>query len=60
MNEMDVWRIAIDPADPDTIFAGTRPAALFRSKDGGRSWQKLPVGDRRGMPECRAFRASRR
>jgi photosystem II stability/assembly factor-like uncharacterized protein len=43
MNSLDVWRIAIDPADPDIIFAGTRPAALFRSKDGGAHWQKLPV-----------------
>jgi len=41
MNKMDVWKIAFDPADPDTIFAGTRPAALFRSKDGGRHWSKL-------------------
>ena len=41
MNRTDVWRIAIDPVDPDIIFAGTRPAALFRSKDGGAHWQKL-------------------
>ena len=43
MNKMDVWKIAFDPADPDTMFAGTRPAALFRSKDGGREWRQLPV-----------------
>jgi len=43
MNSLDVWRIAIDPTDPDIIFAGTRPAALFRSTDGGAHWQKLPV-----------------
>jgi photosystem II stability/assembly factor-like uncharacterized protein len=43
MNKMDVWKIAFDPADPDTIFAGTRPAALFRSTDGGRNWRPLPV-----------------
>ena len=43
MDNLDVWRIAIDPTDPDIIFAGTRPAALFRSKDGGAHWQKLPV-----------------
>jgi len=43
MNKIDVWKIAFDPADPDTIFAGTRPAALFRSKDGGRQWRQLPV-----------------
>ena len=43
MNDLDVWRIAIDPTNPDIIFAGTRPAALFRSIDGGRNWQKLPA-----------------
>ena len=29
MNDLDVWRIAIDPTNPDIIFAGTRPGALF-------------------------------
>jgi photosystem II stability/assembly factor-like uncharacterized protein len=43
MNKMDVWKIAFDPSDPDTMFAGTRPAALFRSTDGGRHWDKLGV-----------------
>jgi photosystem II stability/assembly factor-like uncharacterized protein len=43
MNKMDVWKIAFDPSDPDTMFAGTRPAALFRSIDGGRQWTRLRV-----------------
>jgi len=43
LNSLEVWRIAIDPVDPDVIFAGTRPAALYRSKDGGAHWQKLPA-----------------
>jgi photosystem II stability/assembly factor-like uncharacterized protein len=42
MNAMDVWRIAIDPTNPDVMFAGTRPAALFRSTDAGQSWHELP------------------
>jgi hypothetical protein len=29
MNDLHVWKIAIDPIDPSTIFAGTRPSALF-------------------------------
>ena len=36
-----VWRIAIDPMDPNTMFAGTAPPALFRSRDGGRHWERL-------------------
>jgi photosystem II stability/assembly factor-like uncharacterized protein len=41
MNGCEVWKIAFDPADPNIIFAGTRPAALYRSTDGGRNWRKL-------------------
>ena len=43
MNKSDVWKIAFDPTDPATMFAGTRPAALFRSQDGGRHWRRLAV-----------------
>ncbi len=41
LNDYDVWSIAIDPTDPDIIFAGCRPGALFRSRDGGQRWEKL-------------------
>ena len=58
MNAMDVWKIAIDPSNPDTIFAGTRPAALFRSKDGGKSWQKLPVDMAEECPNVRIPRVT--
>src|SRR6267142_5477392 len=40
MNTLHVWKVAYDPSDPSTIFAGTRPAALFRSTDGGAHWDK--------------------
>lgn len=58
MNGSDVWKIAVDPADPDIIFAGTRPAALFRSKDGGRSWQKLPANIAEECPNVRVPRVT--
>jgi photosystem II stability/assembly factor-like uncharacterized protein len=35
----DVWSIALDPADPDVLIAGTRPAAFYRSTDAGKTWQ---------------------
>lgn len=41
MNAMRVWQVTIDPIDPDTIFAGTCPAAVFRSHDAGQHWEKV-------------------
>jgi photosystem II stability/assembly factor-like uncharacterized protein len=39
-----VWSVAVDPLDPNTIVAGSRPGGVFRSNDGGRSWIELPTG----------------
>jgi photosystem II stability/assembly factor-like uncharacterized protein len=41
MDGMRVWQVVIDPVDPETIFAGTCPAAVFRSREGGHEWQKV-------------------
>jgi photosystem II stability/assembly factor-like uncharacterized protein len=30
--------LAVDPADPDVVFAGLREGGVRRSADGGRSW----------------------
>ncbi len=38
---VSIWSLAFDPSEPNTVFAGSRPAALFRSRDGGRTWHKL-------------------
>ena len=38
-----IWSLAIDPVDPDILFAGTRPAGVYRSVDGGQRWEKLAV-----------------
>ena len=56
MNSLDVWKIAIDPVDPDIIFAGTRPAALFRSTDGGAHWHKLAADIAEECPNVRVPR----
>jgi photosystem II stability/assembly factor-like uncharacterized protein len=37
-----VWHLEPSLTDPDTIYAGVEDAALFRSVDGGQSWQELP------------------
>jgi hypothetical protein len=37
-----VWHLEPSPTDPDTVYAGVEDAALFKSIDGGRSWQELP------------------
>jgi len=58
MDKLHVWKVAVDPADPDTIFAGTRPAALFRSKDGGRSWRQLPAQMAEECPNVRIPRVT--
>jgi photosystem II stability/assembly factor-like uncharacterized protein len=39
----DVWSIVPDPANPLTIFAGTRPAAVYKSLDGGETWKELSL-----------------
>jgi len=36
-----VWHLEPSPNDPDTVYAGVEDAALFRSTDGGRTWQEL-------------------
>jgi photosystem II stability/assembly factor-like uncharacterized protein len=36
-----VWHLEPSLSDPDTVFAGVEDAALFRSEDGGETWQEL-------------------
>ncbi|MBK8781153.1 MAG: exo-alpha-sialidase [Anaerolineales bacterium] len=36
-----VWRLEPSLTDPDTVYAGVEDAALFRSTDGGQTWQEL-------------------
>ena len=37
-----VWHLEPSLTDPDTVYAGVEDAALFRSRDGGQTWQELP------------------
>jgi hypothetical protein len=36
-----VWHLEPSHTDPDVVLAGVEDAALFRSSDGGQSWQEL-------------------
>jgi hypothetical protein len=36
-----VWYLEPSLTDPDTVYAGVEDAGLFRSSDGGRTWQEL-------------------
>lgn len=37
----NVYHVHVDPSDPETIYAGLEPVALFRSEDCGDSWVEL-------------------
>ncbi|MGH3436743.1 MAG: WD40/YVTN/BNR-like repeat-containing protein [Sciscionella sp.] len=36
-----VWHLEPSPTDPDTVYAGVEDAALYRSVNGGQTWQEL-------------------
>jgi photosystem II stability/assembly factor-like uncharacterized protein len=33
--------LTVDPKDPDTLYVGTSDEGLFKSTDGGRSWDRI-------------------
>jgi hypothetical protein len=37
-----VWHLEPSLDDPDTVYAGVEDAALFRSNNGGQTWEELP------------------
>jgi photosystem II stability/assembly factor-like uncharacterized protein len=36
-----VWHLEPSHGDPDTVYAGVEDAAMFRSSDGGQTWNEL-------------------
>jgi photosystem II stability/assembly factor-like uncharacterized protein len=38
-----VWHLEPSLTDPDTVYAGVEDAALFRTTNGGKTWQELPA-----------------
>lgn len=57
---VQIWSIAVHPTQPETLYAGASPVAVYRSDDGGDSWRRLPdppVPERARMPfACRVMR----
>lgn len=37
-----IWHLEPSLTEPDVVYAGAEDAALFRSADGGKTWQELP------------------
>ncbi len=37
-----VWHLEPSLTDPEVVYAGVEDAALFKTGDGGQSWQELP------------------
>ncbi|QCJ47199.1 MULTISPECIES: WD40/YVTN/BNR-like repeat-containing protein [Haloprofundus] len=35
-----VMAVAVDPTDPERVWAGTEPSAVYRSTDGGDTWEQ--------------------
>ena len=47
-----VWHLEPSLTDPDTVYAGVEDAALFKTTDGGKTWEELS-GLRRHGPGSR-------
>ncbi|WP_436936139.1 WD40/YVTN/BNR-like repeat-containing protein [Halovenus marina] len=51
-----VTAVTVSPHDPDVVWVGTEPSAVYRSADGGRSWEErgdltdLPSAERWSFP----------
>ena len=36
-----MWTVTVPTPEPDLVFAASRFGQLYRSRDGGQTWQKL-------------------
>ena len=41
--ELAVWSLLFHAQDPEVLFAGYEPYAIYRGERGGESWRRLPV-----------------
>jgi hypothetical protein len=40
LDGLQIWSVLLWPGKPEVLLAGTCPSRMFRSGDGGRSWQE--------------------
>ncbi|MGE5278105.1 MAG: WD40/YVTN/BNR-like repeat-containing protein [Acidobacteriota bacterium] len=52
---LDVEAIAVDPSHPGTLLAGSRFSEIFKSTDGGASWEPKTLGGFNVALEVSAF-----
>lgn len=50
----DVWSLAFHPSDPDVIFAGHEPCAIYRSTDDGVTWKQMDTS-RVAFPDVTSY-----
>lgn len=43
LDGLQIWSGAVHPQEPEVVLVGTKPPALFRTRDGGKAWEKLPL-----------------
>ncbi|MDA4128398.1 MAG: hypothetical protein OK422_02915 [Thaumarchaeota archaeon] len=41
LNVRKTWTVAVDPKDPNVLYAGTHYGHLFRSTDAGEEWEEV-------------------
>jgi hypothetical protein len=56
--EHEVWRVTFDPAVPGRYFAGTLPAGLYRTDDGGGAFKRLDATLASECPDVRIPRVT--
>ena len=44
MTTLDITTLAIDPATPTTLYAGTNSDGMFKSTNGGGNWSAVNTG----------------
>ncbi len=50
LTNLNIRAMAISPTEPSTMYVGTNRAGLFRTRNGGRFWEPIPLSVRAHPP----------